>query len=291
MDIKKLEYFVACCNAKSISKAAAELYISRQSVSRSIEEIENELGMKLFIRTYSGIELTPNGEYFYLKANEILNSYNHLINTMLLRKKVNKEEIRLSLSLGTQSVFQHKFELFERKNIIELIIEDNSDEECRNKLTNNTADLIAIGRYIDEEGIVCKKVYECPLYLCVNKKNTLSEKEFIDAEDMKNQAIIMAPESFYPTQEVIKYMKEHNVKLNIAGFTSNPSYLLEYVVWNKGAAPIAAFARPIAESLGLVCKRFGNPEIKWELYTAYKAENSSSFYLELIVNEVFSSSE
>jgi len=50
MSPRQLEYFLEIYNQKSIKKAAEKLIISPQAVSKTIKEIEEELGVKLFLR-------------------------------------------------------------------------------------------------------------------------------------------------------------------------------------------------------------------------------------------------
>ncbi len=49
----------------NISKAAKELYISQPAISKSIQKLEESLGVKLFYRSSRGVTLTPEGEFLY----------------------------------------------------------------------------------------------------------------------------------------------------------------------------------------------------------------------------------
>ena len=65
MEFKHIEYFVETCRHRSLSKAAEALYISQQALSRSIANLEDELGCTLFQRTAKGITLTEDGTYLH----------------------------------------------------------------------------------------------------------------------------------------------------------------------------------------------------------------------------------
>jgi len=60
LELYKSFYFVA--QHGSISKAAEHLYITQPAVSRSIKQLEDDLGCALFSRTPKGVKLTPEGE-------------------------------------------------------------------------------------------------------------------------------------------------------------------------------------------------------------------------------------
>lgn len=55
-------YFLALSRAENIGKAATQLHISRQGLSKSIGALEQEVGVSLFKRTRRGVSLTQAGE-------------------------------------------------------------------------------------------------------------------------------------------------------------------------------------------------------------------------------------
>ena len=73
MDIKQLEYFIACAETGSVSEAAKILYSTQSSVSKVIKTLENSVGIRLFERLPRGIRLTPDGRKFYRRACRIVN--------------------------------------------------------------------------------------------------------------------------------------------------------------------------------------------------------------------------
>ena len=62
MDIRQLKYFIAVAEERNISRAAARLHISQPPLTRHIQTLEEDLGVKLFRRTNWGVELTQAGE-------------------------------------------------------------------------------------------------------------------------------------------------------------------------------------------------------------------------------------
>ena len=60
-NLTKYKIFLSVAENKSISKAAAQLYISRPAVSITIRKLEENLNTTLFIRKSKGVELTEKG--------------------------------------------------------------------------------------------------------------------------------------------------------------------------------------------------------------------------------------
>ena len=67
-NLSRYKIFLAVAECKSISKAAAQLYISQPAVSITIKKLEENLNTTLFIRKSKGVELTENGRKLYENA-------------------------------------------------------------------------------------------------------------------------------------------------------------------------------------------------------------------------------
>ena len=80
MDLKQLQYFVACAQTGSFSDAAKILYSTQPSVSKVIKALEDALGIQLFERLPRGIRLTVQGQKVYHYACKIINEMNVLEN-------------------------------------------------------------------------------------------------------------------------------------------------------------------------------------------------------------------
>lgn len=63
MTLQQLRYVTAVADTGAISKAVQKFYISQPSLTNSIHELEQELGLTIFHRTNRGVVLTPDGEF------------------------------------------------------------------------------------------------------------------------------------------------------------------------------------------------------------------------------------
>ncbi len=80
MTERELFYMKAIAKEKSISRAAAKLFVSQPSLSQYVARVENALGEKIFIRTGNGLSLTYAGEKYIQTATSILNIYSDFKN-------------------------------------------------------------------------------------------------------------------------------------------------------------------------------------------------------------------
>ena len=73
MRIEQFLYITEIAKTGSIATAAERLYVSSPGISLAISSLEEELGIKIFERSRTGLEPTETGKKLIIKAQEILN--------------------------------------------------------------------------------------------------------------------------------------------------------------------------------------------------------------------------
>lgn len=96
MNKLQIDCFMAASITGSLTRAAKELYMTPQVVSKHIRNLENELGILLFQRSNNGMELTDQGIHFYEHALRWSEEYN----STLRRIDEYYADIASSLSIG-----------------------------------------------------------------------------------------------------------------------------------------------------------------------------------------------
>ena len=72
MELRHIRYFLAVAEEMNFTRAAEKLCIAQPPLSRQIQDLENELGTKLFNRSPHHMELTEAGEIFRQYGSRIL---------------------------------------------------------------------------------------------------------------------------------------------------------------------------------------------------------------------------
>jgi DNA-binding transcriptional LysR family regulator len=82
LDLRLVRYFTVVAEHQHIGRAAAELRVAQPSLSRQIQRLEEQLGVRLFHRNTHGSRLTTAGRVFLTQANDLLASARHAVTTV-----------------------------------------------------------------------------------------------------------------------------------------------------------------------------------------------------------------
>lgn len=146
IDFNMYKVFYAVAFYESFSKAAKEICVSQPAISYTIKRLEEELGVKLFIRLNKGIILTEEGKRlkFYVE-----NAFNNLI-TGYKSLKENEEELTGEISIGIHSnigtlilpKYIKKFQNFHPN--VKITIFNSTGHEMRDMFKNRNIDLLIL---------------------------------------------------------------------------------------------------------------------------------------------------
>lgn len=199
MDIKSLKYFLTAAREGSITKAANSLNLTQPNLSRQINNLEKEIGKKLFIRSNYSIKLTSDGILLKKRAEEIID----MIDKTRKEFQSSEDIIAGDIYIGSAETYYIKLiaDVIKklRKSHPNIIyhIHSGAYSEITEKLDKGLLDFgILIGNidsskydYID---IPYKEVYG----LLMRKDSHLSKNKFIEKNDLFDIPII-CPKIFF----------------------------------------------------------------------------------------------
>ena len=102
VELRQLVYFVKVAQKEHVTQAAEELHVAQSAVSRQIHQLEEELGVKLFLQKGRNLQLTAVGQLFLKRAEVILKELERAVQEVQEFMDPELGEIRLGFphSLG-----------------------------------------------------------------------------------------------------------------------------------------------------------------------------------------------
>ncbi|HJE41215.1 LysR family transcriptional regulator [Limosilactobacillus reuteri] len=198
MDIDKLETFLIVAKDGSFRAAAQKRFLSPRAVSKQMNHIEAELGVKLFEREKNRTKLTSYGNDFIVTAQDIVNSYKTAVTKIKTRNAVQEEYLKSGISSPSQAtIWQTALTDFLSKNPnINVEIQQENGRRLLN-LVNEMALDFCISPYYGthEMGKIfpnLKRIdlYTGTFYIGISKLNPLSQQKSISFTQLQNLKLL-----------------------------------------------------------------------------------------------------
>ena len=195
IDFELYRIFYVVANHCNITKASEELNISQPAISKSIKNLEEQLGGQLFIRTKRGVVLTEEGKEFYNYIKQAIEYINNAENkfTNLINLETGCIKIGISTTLTKEFLLPYleRFHSLYPKIDIQIITYLTSD--LMPKLRNGLIDIVILNlnkkNYGNDIDIIkCKKINDC--FVVNNKYKDLINKE-MSLNDLNNYPLIL----------------------------------------------------------------------------------------------------
>lgn len=96
LSLRELSFVVEVAEQRSFTAAAQSLHMSQSALSRSVNETEKRVGVRLFRRTTRSVELTPEGEEFVRLARELLSAQRRMLSEFTLFREGLSGHVRVA---------------------------------------------------------------------------------------------------------------------------------------------------------------------------------------------------
>lgn len=184
MQLNQLYNFYIAAKHQNITKAAEELYISQPALTKTIKNLEKDLGFPLFFKKGRNIGLTAYGEYLKGEADKIFAIYNNILTETNKLKHENDNSVSLNVlaasSIITDAVLEYKKE--NRDAIFHII--QNEEINCDISVSTNFADLEHLHDFTK------RTVFDEKIYLATPKTTEYNSLTSVNLVEMRDKGFV-----------------------------------------------------------------------------------------------------
>lgn len=284
MLLKQLHYFVTIIDCDSFTEAAERCYISQSAISQQINNLENDLGVKLIERGNRKFSLTPAGEYFYKYGKELLVSAQRLKDEM---KRIGSDD-EVRLRIGYLNGYEGK-ELLDTVQKFTMLYPEvmlnvaRYSHEDLYKLFNDDELEMALSyqrRAFSEQNVNFHIRY-VDYVIEVPSRGVLSGFERLTTDDIKNEAVILIAKKEQQQLEQDFYRNRLGIGTKYV-FAESYDDARIMVAGNRGVFPLPAFGlgeviNPAIKRVPLVSPDGSTIELD---YCAFWKKSRTNYYIE-----------
>ena len=218
MNISHIKYAVEVARLGSLNKAAESLLIAQPNISRSIKDLEADLGITIFNRSAKGMVLTPEGEEFIGYAKSILRQIDDV---ELLYKNGAPRKQKFSISVPRACYISDAFAEFSKclgDESAEIFYKETNSQRTINNVLDRDYKL-GIIRYsenydkffkalLEEKGLAYEMVAEFSYVLLMSREHPLASKETVTFDDLPPYIEVAHADPYVPSLPLSRVVKE-----------------------------------------------------------------------------------
>ncbi|MAI91228.1 LysR substrate-binding domain-containing protein [Ponticaulis sp.] len=200
MNFRQLRYFAAVAEEENIGRAALRLHISQPPLTRQIQQLEDELGVKLLHRTSKGVELTQAGDTLYHEARNIL-----ALTAVATERTVKAEQGhlgRLDIAIfGSAILGLIPKTVLEFRNAypdVNVVLHTMSKPDQIKALRRRQIDIGFNRLLAPHEDITTEVILYEELVIAVNENHPLAKKKDLKFTDLAGEPLILFPSNARP---------------------------------------------------------------------------------------------
>lgn len=229
MTLQQLKYVIEVAKNQSISKAAQNLFISQPSLSNALKELEQELGITIFLRTSKGITITAEGTEFLGYARQVVEQAELLEN-----RYANVQPSQQHFSVSSHhyafvvSAFVRLFENYDRDEY-EFTLRETRTYEIIENVKNlqsevgilylNNFNEKVIRKFLREANLEFYPLFEAKPHVFIHIGHPLSHQKSVTLEDLHAYPYLSFEQgefnSFYFSEEILSTIsRPKNIKVS-----------------------------------------------------------------------------
>ncbi|WP_409177884.1 LysR family transcriptional regulator [Brevibacillus fortis] len=246
MELLQLQYFLTVARMEHVTEAARSLHVTQSSLSKTIQRLEEDLGVPLFDRKGRKLRLNEFGSKFLCRAERALFELEQ--GKLELRDLSNPEHGTLELAVTTASTLPNILREFRKKRPdIQFHVQMLTTQEMITLLHRGEVDFCLSSPPIQEDDIECQIVYIDPILVAVPRGHRLADRNIISLTELKDESFVGVKKGYGTRDFVDSICKSAGFAPTYVYEGDEPARLIQLVEAEIGIAFIPSTARDSRE--------------------------------------------
>lgn len=218
MNTDYLRYFVAVAEDLHFGRAAERLFMAQQPLSRQIQRLENELGVKLFECTTRRVALTPAGTAFLEEARRTLAALDRAVETARRAARGEVGTLRVGYTAtALYNVLPEAVQVFRgRHPVVQLELSEMSSAGLERALLAGDIQAALLYGAVEDASVESVVLLEEPLVAALPERHRLAERPAVALRELAAEPFVLFPRHLRPSlhDQMIGFCR-------LAGFSPN----------------------------------------------------------------------
>ena len=257
IDLNKLRAFLYAAESLSFSKAARRMHLTQPTVSHHIKSLELEIGVELFDRSGSELQLTEAGRILQPWARKLIRQAIEMSEMMdsLQNKIVGSIRIACSTTTGKYLLPQLAARFHDLYPWVKITILSCTPDYVVPHLLEEDANLGVISREVSGDSIDCQEFFEDHIILIAPAEHPWAQRPFIEPTDILDEPFIVRERTSGTRRVMLDVLNRHDISLddlNVYLEVGNAEAIVETVAAGFGVSFVSRLAAACALDQGKI---------------------------------------
>ncbi|RCW48386.1 LysR family transcriptional regulator [Paenibacillus prosopidis] len=248
MELLQLQYFLEVARLEHVTEAARSLHVTQSSLSKTIQRLEEDLGVPLFDRTGRKLRLNEFGSRFLRRAERALFELEQ--GKQEISDLSSPEHGTLELAVTTASTLPNILREFRKKRpYIQFHVQMLTTQEMVTRLHRGEVDFCLSSPPIEEDDIECQIVFLDPILVAVPKGHRLADRSCVSLTELRDEWFVGVKRGYGTRDLVDSLCKSVGFVPKYVYEGDEPARLITLVEGEIGIAFIPSTARDSREHI------------------------------------------
>lgn len=197
MELRHIRYFLAVAEYLNFSKAAQELHIAQPPLSRQIRQLEDELGVALFVRNKRRVVLTKAGRVFLDEARKLVVQAGHATEAARHAQKGESGFVRVGIASGLGGGVSRVVGDYCRSYpAVNVECKDVFSSSQSALLQKREIDVGFLRPPVDQVNLSCELLFEEEFTVVLAQKHALARRKSVRLKEIADEPLIIFDRSF-----------------------------------------------------------------------------------------------
>jgi DNA-binding transcriptional LysR family regulator len=287
IELKQLRSIVVLAEELNFGKAAKRLFISQPPLSRQIQAVEEELGLKLFERTKRHVLLTESGKVLVQEARRILSESHQAVKLAVMASRGETGILRIGVTSTSDHIIPYSIRAFALKYPhVHIDVFGLGDSDLIQNIRIGRIDCAVLRTPVADPDLNIDELYTEPLVAVLAQDHVLAGRKKLRLKALASETLILTPRHIAPIYHdlIITLFSKAGLTPKTIREAETRSSLATLVAANQGIAIVGSTVQEIQRP-DLVMRSIASRAAVAKLCVAYQRGNSSkilSQFLEIL---------
>lgn len=272
--IKQLKYLCAVAEHRHFSKAAAACHVTQSTLSAAIQELESQLGVKVFERNKKTVLITSLGEKLLVQARIVLGDVEDFVGIARAHEAPLVGDLRLGVipTIGPFLLPAILSDLRKSFDKLKLYLKEEMSAELVQQLQQGQLDLIILAFPFPLPDMETVSLFKDEFLLCLPPGHELEKMQQVKQHQLRGQSLLLLEEGHCLRDHALEACKLESADTDLVYQGTSLHTLVQMVANGLGMTLLPAMSVD-ADVLGdthLQLKHFSNENVSREVGMAWR---------------------